>query len=565
MNEGVVRPGAWWVSAAVAGVWLIPQHYLPWLTAHQDFAALVLLCVAGLLSCNQQALPRAWAVAILLAWASIVFQWASGSLAFSGDALVAAVYVAAFAGAVAIGHTLGQSPGQQRLRALTVLALGSTLAAIASVAVALMQWAEVQPIPLPITPLRWGDRPYANFAQANQFCTATFLGLCALCWLRDANRIGAFAWTLGSTYLMIGMVMSGSRTAWLQVALLCVILAFQKSGNAGVTTGRLQALALIGTFVLLQGAWPLINDWAQVSGVRDLVEQSQVGHRLPLWTMMLDAVSRQPWGGYGWQQVPSAQLAVALDHPPLQRYFEHSHNLILDLMLWAGLPVGAGITTCAAAALVGQARAITDPMARTLFAAILGVLAHAMLELPLEYAYLLVPFGLLIGAVHGLSPGQTSWRLAAPLARAAWIGLSVLLVVIATDYIRVEQDYRSVRLESAFGSRRITTPAPSLQVLTQLEAYLRFIRTEAKPNMSPTELDEFRKLASRYAHPPVLLRLALAEGLNGQPVASAATLKRLCFMHLAARCAEGRESWQSAQQIHPQLLSIPAPEVPVSR
>ncbi|MBK7061895.1 MAG: O-antigen ligase C-terminal domain-containing protein [Rubrivivax sp.] len=437
------------------------------------------------------------------------------------------------------------------------------MAAILSVAVALMQWTGTSSLPLPVAVLSRGDRPYANFAQANNFCTALFLGLCALCWLRESRRIGALGWTLAVGLLLFGMTMSGSRTGWLQMA-----------GRRPVAwTGRRtvqpqlrlkHALAMLATLAVLTLAWPALNEALLLTGDRSLSDQTQAGLRLPIWKMAVYAISRQPLWGYGWQQIPSAQWAVALDLPPLQRYIDYSHNLVLDLMLWAGLPIGGLIAAMACWALYRQARSIDDARALWLFVGVLGFFVHALLEIPHAYAYLLLPVGAALGVVHALCPGQSSVPLRPALARTAWLAMAAVVAVTAVDYLAVEQNYRTARLESAFGDRRIVTPAPDLHVLSQLGAFMRLIRFEARPNMSPADLDAVRAVTRRYPHPPALLRLALAEGLNGHPHAASDTLRRLCAMHLAARCEEGRASWLELQAQYPVLAAVPAPEVPVT-
>jgi hypothetical protein len=56
-----------------------------------------------------------------------------------------------------------------------------------------------------------------------------------------------------------------------------------------------------------------------------------------------------------------------------------------------------------------------------------------------------------------------------------------------------------------------------------------------------------------------LLRHALAAGLNKQPAEAAQVLVRICKMHPASSCDQGRASWALLQQQHPELASIPYP------
>lgn len=561
MSARSPSPRSLWPLALMPGVWLLPQHYLPWLAAHQDVGVLALLVLAGLLARGDQGLPRSWALAALAALASIGAQALFGPIGFAGDAWMAALYVLGFAGAMAVGHACATECEARGPRGLDTLALGATAAALASVAVALMQWTDVRPLPLPVAALLPGDRPYANLAQANNFGTAVFLGLCSLCWLRESRRIGSLGWALGAAFLLFGMAMSGSRTGWLQVAVAAALIAWRGPRSPGAALRWPQALALPALLAAFTLAWPVVNDALLLSGSRSAVDQAQAGLRLPIWQMALDALWRQPLWGYGWQQIPSAQWAVALDHAPLQRYFEHAHNLVLDLVLWAGLPVGGFIAACAGWALWRQARAVDDARALWLLAAVLGFGVHALLEMPHAYAYLLLPVAVALGVVHALCPGQATWRLRPALARPAWAAIGAALALTAADYLEIEQNYRLARMEATFGERRIVTPPPEPRVLSQLGAFMRFIRTEARPGMSAAELDTMRAVATRYAHPPVLLRLALAEGLNGHPQAARDTLRRLCAMHVTDRCSEGRDAWLALQQQYPVLAAVPAPDV----
>ena len=82
------------------------------------------------------------------------------------------------------------------------------------------------------------------------------------------------------------------------------------------------------------------------------------------------------------------------------------------------------------------------------------------------------------------------------LGGAALLGV---LAVLGFDYFRAEESFRLVRLETArIGTDRITSKAPDLLLLSQLEGYLRFVRTEAKPGMSAAEVEQMRLVSRRY-------------------------------------------------------------------
>jgi len=235
--------------------------------------------------------------------------------------------------------------------------------------------------------------------------------------------------------------------------------------------------------------------------------------------------------------------------------FEHSHNLVLDLLLWNGLPVGGLIAAALAWWFIAHIRASRDARVVWLLAATGGVFMHGMLEFPLEYAYFLIPVGLVMGAVDNLSPaGGASLRVPRWAVLSFTALLAALFVGVNADYLKAEENYRTLRMESArIGAAGIVTPAPELRLLTQLGAFLQFARTEATPGMAPEQVDWMRKVSERFGYPPVMFRYALAAGLNGQPEVAQQTLARLCRIHEPQRCVEAHEGWAGLQVRYPQL------------
>jgi hypothetical protein len=542
--------------------WLLANHYPPWVSAWQEGAAIALL-LAGVVALSRAAkLPGVWALAGTLVALSVVGQGFAGIVIFAGDVWMVVLYLAAFILAVAAGATLVDETGHHattpRLEALCTSLL---IAALASVGIALAQWAGTQNLGIFGADLAPGARPYGNLAQPNHLCTAAFIGLGAALVLYEARRIGTAVLAAASLLLIFGMVASGSRTAWLQL-LVMAFLVLSLRTRTGSRTGTWHLSLLLGAYALGWWLWPWLNEASAAGGARSLAEQAQAGVRLPLWQAMLQAIAQRPWFGYGWQQMVMAQEAVAIDGPLLQRHFEHAHNLILDLMVWAGLPVGLGITALMATALGRLWWRATDPRVLGLLVAVGGLGAHAMVEFPAEYAYFLLPAGLLIGAAHRLV-GDTGLELPRQGLRAAAAVFLAALVVTALDYIKAEEAYRMLRLESArIGTASIQSPAPDLMVLTQLQAFQRFARTEARAGMTEDQLQFSRDVSRRFAYPPAQFRHALAAGLNDQPTEATQLLATLCRMQPRARCAEAIEGWRAAQAQHPQLMRIPPPDLP---
>jgi len=545
--------------AAIPLVWLMPNHYLPWPSAWQDGVALALLFGGALAARQRTTLPLVWVAAISIAAATVALQWATGRIMFGGDALMVLLYLGAFILSISLGSTLPEPRREVNPWALDVVASVTVLSAVASVGIALVQWTGSVSLGIWSADLPPGARPFANVAQPNHLCTLAFLGVCALLHLREKERIGTAGFWLGSSYLLAGMVLSASRTGWVQVAALVVLaVAFQRRTASRIRATNVAGLAIIyivGTF-----AWPAINDGLLLSGGRGVTQQIEGGARVPLWIALIDAVGREPWWGYGWQQVAAAQQAVALDHPPIQRHFEHSHNIALDLLVWAGIPLGGLIIALGAGALVIQARALRDPRALWLIAAVLGLVLHGLLELPLEYAYFLLPMGLALGAANALCKAGPQVQFSVWGLRTAGLVGALLFTAIAMEYLEAEQNHRLLRLESArIGTTRIESPAPELRLLTQLRGILEFARVEGRPGMDPAVVDRMRAVSLRYPFPPVMIRYALVAGLNGRRAEASLTLARLCSMHPPARCGEARDSWAALRVRYPVLLEVEKP------
>lgn len=553
-------PISYYLLAAVPAAWLLPNHSYPWISAWLEGLALGLLLLGGTLVRSGGRLPLAWAAALALALLSVALQWGTGLILYSGDALMTALYLGAFGVSIALGSALAAPEQDGRTPALEWLAMGTVAAAIFTVGIALSQWTQTYVIHFTVSvDLKPGARPYGNLAQANHFCTATFLGLCSLALLHETKRVGRSGFWLGTSFLLMGMVMSGSRTGWLQfLVLAAMVLLLQRRAGLRIRAPQVIGLALL--YAALTFAWPALNDALLLGGGRGVAQQLGGGVRLPLWRSLLDAVSQQPLTGYGWQQAGIAQQAVALDHPAVKHLFEHSHNLVLDLILWVGVPTGAAIVVLTAAALRWQLASLLDARAFWMMIGAMGVLTHSMLEYPIEYAYFLLPLGLALGAAHALCPGQRALELKATALRGASLALGLVTAVVAVDYLEAEQNQMLLRLESArIGVKGIESKEPELVLLDQLQAFLWFARTEPRAGMTPAELVQTQQVAQRFAYMPILLKQAQIAGLHGDIKGAERSLALVCSLHSPARCQEAREDWHQLQLRYPQVRTVRVP------
>jgi len=550
--------------ALIPAAWLLPNHYLPWLSAWQDGWAMAMLAVAAIASRLRGTVAPWFLAATGVALVSVLLQAVHGTVFFAGDAWMVALYWLAFVIAWVVGSRLASPAAAAGVESdhLGVFVAAVVVCAMVSVGIALGQWTQTIRLAILVAELPPGGRPFGNVAQPNHLCTIAFLGLCGLAWLFQQRRVGQATLGVSSLVLVLGMVASGSRTAWLQLAVLAGVVLWFRS-RAGLRAGFVWLGGVLVAYTLAVAAWPAFNEVLGLSGQRSAEEQFEGSVRLELWRMMIDAVSRRPLLGYGWQQMVLAQQEVALDHPALQRHFEYGHNTAIDLLVWAGIPLGGLILLLLCLGIVSLVRRSRDARAVWLLAPAGGLVAHGLVEHPLAFAYFLIPLGVMLGAASSLASAHRGVRVAPAVGVTLAAVFSLALVITARDYLRAEENFRTFRLESAgVGAGLPRSAAPDLTVLTQLEAFLGYVRITARPGMTDEDLEQMRRVSSRFAYPPAMLRYALAAGLNGQPDVAGRTLQRICAMHARPRCEEAAASWQTLQAQFPVLRGVPAPAVP---
>ena len=541
--------------------WLAPGHFSPWVNFQNELVAAVatlLIGFAAVASAREARLPwpRLAAFAMLAALVPLL-QTAIGQIRFVSDGVLAAAYVSGFALAVVAGATLVQTRREEFLAGL----FGALLAAgLVSTGMAALQWLDVGPISY-VELMEPGGRPYANLVQPNHLATLLGLALVGALWLFETRRVNGPVLCLSAAWLCLGLAMTRSRTAWLFVLLFALSWLWMRRR----TTVRLTTLALtsaLGLFVVGVLAWGPLSRAIDVAAPVSVAERLQSGGgRLRFWQTLLDALWDSPWVGYGWSQVSRASLVGSQHHYTGESMLRNSHTLVLDLLLWNGIPLGLLMIGVLVWWFARQVRACRDAQHWLLLVGVGVIFIHGLVEYPLEYLYFLLTAGLLMGAADGWAPSARVWRAPRAALLAPLVLMTGLTAWIAVEYMRIEEASRQGLMVMA-GYARSATP-PDVQLLDGPREYIRLWKTEARSGMAADELQWMRNVVERNPSPPALLRFALATGVNGRPQDAADTLVRLCNMHRTARCDEGRQSWAQLQSQYPVLNAIAYPPTPM--
>jgi O-antigen ligase len=383
--------------------------------------------------------------ALLLVATAAAASWLWGtlprSLALQAIGLLAGAALMVQAGAAA-------TRGGHGLASFTALAWALLAAGVLSSLVALVQvfapdWADGSWI----ASSGLSGRAVGNLRQPNHLCSLLLWALVAAVGLHALRRLPGLALATLLPLLVLAVELSASRTG---AAGLLLLLLW---GLVDRRLPRSARLALVAAPLLYALAWWLMAWWGDISqhalgaGARLATDAAGLGEASPnarpnIWRNALLMVAANPWTGVGFGEFNLAWSMTAFVNRPTA-FFDHTHNLPLQLMVELGLPLALlvlGLLALAlwlawrrAAAAQGDSTAIAGRSALVL---VLLTALHSLVEYPLWYAYFLLPAALAWGLVLGLpaagavaAPRDAAWSapgLVAGLLLAAGGTLAVL-------------------------------------------------------------------------------------------------------------------------------------------
>ena len=555
---------AFWLivwGSALSCSWLLPNHYMPWTAFHTDAWSALSFLIAALVVALRVDTDLAWhrsATWIGLALSIPAVQYLSGMIPFAGQAWIVSVYLLGLLLAILTGQRWEKAnPGQ--LADGIFWAIG--VASLVSVSLQLQTWLGI--IETGIFDI-WsmglsGARPYANLGQPNQLATLLIWGLLSCAWAFQTRRIGSWTSICMAVFLLVGIALTQSRTAWLALGFLTASTWWWRR----LWRNSLVPWATTGLFAFFWLAHPLLYKVRQALGLAvqdELFRQSSHGElRFTAWRLFLRSAIESPWLGYGWTTVGNAQLKVASEFLPLYPTFGYSHNLFLDMILWLGIPLGFLISSAIVVWFLRTFTGISDAKSAILVMCLGVVGIHAMLEFPLYYAYFLLPTGVLVGILNSQDINNTTniprWTFVSAL-----IVSLVLVAAVINDYFRIESNYREVQFESArIGTLPIGDP-PKVLLLTQLRENINFMRYKVKEGMPKEDIENLIKVATAYPSGGRSYKVAMALALNSDPSRASDWLQRICTISSPDECALIKNVWKRDGASNPHIHAVNWPD-----
>jgi len=532
-------------ALALAVAYLVPNHYLPWLSFHMEAAAAwAVLPVAAFILVRCKCIPSnelIWLCAACLVVALV--QRLVGIVHFNGTTATTALYLLGLMIAAITGSAWQVGHPQQPER---YLGTAFVVAAIVSLPIATLQW------------IGWGwetayllgatsTRAVANMAQPNLLADLFLLGVCGLqlAWVAcRQNRWLSKACFFGGVLLLFGVAITGSRTGAINVLLLSAVAWWIAPQHPSQVPGRAWIASLCAMYLVALLVAPEIQTRLQEMSDENLVfSAGSANSRLTTWTMMSKALLETPWAGFGWQQILKINFVFKDSMGMEPGMFGQSHNIFLDLMLWMGIPLGV-IASVAYARIVWRSIKQGAKDERWAVCAMVAVLTvHAQLEYPLQYAYFLLPYGLLLGSLQ--APRKSFFtpaihRIPVVLLLLVTTGLFVL---VNRDYLRVEKAFYALRYEAKGYLTSYPKDEPRVLVLDQLAAHIQVSRADPALPISDEEMAR-RELVTRVTPGPyIVLQLAETYAYHGNRERAVYWLDQLCTKFVADACNAGKQWW----------------------
>jgi hypothetical protein len=270
-----------------------------------------------------------------------------------------------------------------------------------------------------IAPSAIVGRAVGNVRQPNHLATL-MLGACAalvpLTLMLQARQAAASSMSRLMSWLPMALffpfvfviTLTGSRTGVVGVVLLALWGAFDRH-----LPGRWRVALLLGPLLYVLSWWAM-TQWASTTGgtfgaASRLGEADMSSSRFAILADTWTLIQQQPWWGVGFGEFNLAWSMTPLPHRPVA-FFDHSHNLPLQLAVELGIPMALVVLALLALALrqayrqtrqpvVGDA---TSTVAMHAFLMMLLLMAvHSQFEYPLWYAHFLLPTAFMWGLCLG--------------------------------------------------------------------------------------------------------------------------------------------------------------------
>lgn len=490
--------------------WLSPFHTYPWVTFSSELASFgAAFAVVTLFLTKEIKIPRPQFLMSSIVLLPLL-QFCFGLIIDFSVAFLTFAYLFTFWLMMLCGYNLSlQAANREKI--MIGFSLVFLIAGLLSSFMAVVQWLNLESYLYGIMGLR-GNRPYANFGQPNNLSTFLVMALMGGLYLYEKRKVSLWLLIPSSLILLFTITLTQSRTAWI----VCIFFFFywiykQHKNNPRFNFPKLLLWTSL-YFVIAGYLLPYLTQFMSsnldtgVAHTASIVQRAGSGHeRLGMWMQILHAIAERPWFGYGWNQT-SIAVVESIEFNTVQVWFNSAHNIILDLLIWNGVPLGVLIIGYLSLWLLWLNKTAKDSTSIIAILMVCAILIHALLEFPQRYAYFLLPMGFLLGLIQAQTPQLKGITIQKNVVRCVWLISFIVLLLIWRDYKLFQDNSRLIfkgkqPTEEILGSSRIL-------LLTQFQKRLDWIALDPKTRFSEAQLSEFAEMVKNKATPYNLKKFA---------------------------------------------------------
>ncbi|ESK54384.1 PglL family O-oligosaccharyltransferase [Acinetobacter tjernbergiae] len=521
----------------ISFAWLSPFHTYPWVTFSSELATFAAALTLFTLFLNRNIqIPKLQLYILPVAFIPLL-QWSGGLVSDFSVALLSTAYLFGFWVMVAMGYNLS-STSENRQRSMQGLSYIVLSVAFISSLIAIVQWLNLESNFNWVIQLK-GNRPYANFGQPNNLATFLIIGLMGALFLYEKHKASLWLLIPSSLSILFAISLSQSRTPWIVCIFIFGYWVYKQRRNQP-RFSFYKLLLWSGSYFLIAAYFlpfitKLIASSADVVHTASIAQRAGSGHeRLGMWAQILHAILERPWFGYGWNQT-SIAVVESIHFNTVHVWFNSAHNVLLDVLVWNGIPLGILIIGYILIWLFWLHKNAKDTISVVAILMVTAILIHAMLEFPQRYAYFLFPMGFLLGLIQAQTPNLKGINISRSVIRCVWLAAVVVLLIVWRDYRLFQCNSPLVfkgqqPTEKILGSSRI-------MLLTQFQQRLDWVALKPQTSMSDSDLIRLGEMVKNKATPYNLKKYA----------------QLLVYNH---KLVEAEQQLFVLQQLHKQKISL---------
>jgi hypothetical protein len=516
--------------------WLSYDHYRPWLNFHAEALAFLGIALSfWMLSWQQRAFIFSKRIVFFGTFLLLtaLLQFATGVLYYFGELLIVGLFFMGFLLATSVGQQGATATANRTYSSFDRLCYLLCVVGFVSAVIGLGQWfGFAQDWGMYVVQTDRGERAMGNLGQANQLGILLVISVIACCYLFRVGKIHAVVLIAAVCVLSLGILLTLSRIAIVSIgALVCFgFLHWQQLNKrwlfasigwlilmlfAGVMLPKINAA--VNSMQQSQAAAPLKLQQPQVRTFAD-GESSHI--RIQTFLQLADAVKKSPWVGYGWNRVNEAQL-VGSGAAVLQKPYLYSHNIVVDLIVWLGIPLAVLIFLMVTAWFTNHLLRRKSDEACFAFMMLLVLAIYSMTEFPHAFGYFVVLAGLLTGVLESDAKASI---LSIRIKLYAFLLTAVIAATIGArmvfEYLQVERDFGLVRYQNLrigiTQTKGIVADTSNLYLLTQLRDMLDVANVRPSCEMTRHDIDKVQRISRLFLYGVFQERLIISLASNGQ-------------------------------------------------